>query len=354
MIAISSSGGIFLEVDISKKAGYFIKYGFLGLVVLAGLCSGAVWWYHHNHAYITVNDAAVTSSMVGVKTRAAGTLEEIVVADGEHVEAGAVIAKIKVDVTPDQIQQLEQTVALAQQNLDMIKAGTTVTQPVTASRSTGSGASAAAIGQAADRLQRMEQLYAMGAVSAMERDAAQAAYDSLQSAPAERPAVSYQTIVQPSSQEAIHGAEVQLRQAQNALEAAKSDAQATDIVAPLAGTVYYADIKAGDEVKAGQTLLNIGNGDDIWIEAYVPVEQQEKLHLGQFVKYDVAGKSLQGTVLDIADPQAEKTVKEADGATEGQRADNAKAGKLTVKISVPRDSMQGIKPGTRAAVQFAR
>ena len=89
-----------MEVDISKKVNYFIKYGVLGLVVLAVLCSGAVWFFYHHQTGFTVRDAQVSSSMIGARTKAALGAKKArgertgsvpygytLVADGVHLEA---------------------------------------------------------------------------------------------------------------------------------------------------------------------------------------------------------------------------------------------------------------------------
>ena len=138
-----------------------------------------------------------TSALISAKIN--GRIEEILVEDGAHVDAGQVIARVKVNVTPDQIHQLEQTVELSKRNLAEVQAGTTVTQPI---YSGASGPSQAEIDQAAAHLERMEELYAMGAISAVKRDEAAAAYEAARSS-GSAGSVSYQTIVQPSSPQVI-------------------------------------------------------------------------------------------------------------------------------------------------------
>ena len=84
-----------LEVDITKKVQYLMKYGLPGLIIIAVLCAGGIYYYQHQHKYFNVYDALVASSLVASKARTNGTITELVVADGEHVEAGDVIAHIK-------------------------------------------------------------------------------------------------------------------------------------------------------------------------------------------------------------------------------------------------------------------
>lgn len=408
-----------LEVDITKKVQYLMKYGLPGLIIIAVLCAGGIYYYQHQHKYFNVYDAQVASSLVASKARTNGTITELVVADGEHVEAGDVIAHIESSITDDQIQQLEQNVALSQRNLDEIKKGQTVTVAVPsaapAPAASSSGGSSASVASAAARMQRMNELFEMGAISAVQRDQAAADYQAAKaaassSAPAaSSPAVTYQTTTQPPDPKAVQNAELQLRQAQAALDNAKQDAQQTDIVAPVAGTVYYAsDIMEGAVVTAGQTVANVGNADDIWVEAKVKADQGQKLRLGQFASYEIDGHKLQGSIQDIetaadkaaadkaaqqeadqalgindnantgsanhasaADNNAADTSQSADNQNGTAQNDTAAQGSpspktttdtenadvdddtLIVKISIPTGLSFDLKPGMKAIVKFA-
>lgn len=320
-----------MEVDITKKVQYLMKYGLVGLILIAVLCAGGIYYYQHQHKYFNVYDAQVTSSLVAAKVHGNATITEKVVEEGEHVEAGDVIAHVQSTVTDEQIANLEQTVALSQRNLDEIKKGQTVTvavpsaAPAPAASAPRSSGSSQSVASAESRMNRMNELFEMGAISAVQRDAAVSAYHAAvaaasSSAPAasassSAPAVHYQTTTQPPDPKAVQNAELQLKQAQAALDNAKQDAAETDIVAPVAGTVYYAQgIDEGSTVKAGETVASVGNADDIWVEAKVSPDKAAKIRLGQFVSYEIDGHKLQGSVQDIQQP-AKKDDQSADSAT---------------------------------------
>lgn len=343
-----------MEIDISKKVTYFVKYGLVGMIALALLCAGGVWVYQHHGGYIKIYDARVTSTMVGVKTRANGKIAELKVGDGDHVEVGTVLARIAVNVTEEQIQQLQQNLELARHNLEEIRKGQTITTPVV----TGSAnyAAQADLAKAQARMERMNELFEMGAISAVKRDEAAAEYAAAQAAASASsvPEVTYQTTLQPSSPEAIKSAEIQVRQAEAALENAKKDSQATEIIAPVAGTVYFTDLTKDSDVRAGQTIMNIGDAGNIWIEARVTPEQRDRIRLGQFASYVIEGHSLQGSVLELEEgaeePRNEENAGEA--STEGS-APVVDDGKSVVKISLPTGISFDVKPGMKAVVQFA-
>ena len=325
-----------MEVDITKKVQYLMKYGLVGLILIAVLCAGGIYYYQHQHKYFNVYDAQVTSSLVAAKVHGNAMITEKVVAEGEHVEAGDVIAHVQSTVTDEQIANLEQTVALSQRNLDEIKKGQTVTvavpspAPAPAASAPRSSGSSQSVASAESRMNRMNELFEMGAISAVQRDAAVSAYPAAvaaasssapaASAPSSSPAVRYQTTTQPPDPKAVQNAELQLKQAQAALDNAKQDAAETDIVAPVAGTVYYAQgIDEGSTVKAGETVASVGNADDIWVEAKVSPDKAAKIRLGQFVSYEIDGHQLQGSVQDIQQP-AKKDDQSADSSANGADA----------------------------------
>ena len=96
-----------MEVDITKKVQYLMKYGLVGLILIAVLCAGGIYYYQHQHKYFNVYDAQVTSSLVAAKVHGNAMITEKVVAEGEHVEAGDVIAHVQSTVTDEQIAILK-------------------------------------------------------------------------------------------------------------------------------------------------------------------------------------------------------------------------------------------------------
>lgn len=388
-----------MEVDITEKVKRVLKFGPLALVALAILCAFGVWAYQHSQKGLTVYDAKVASTMVGVKAKADGTVTELVVQDGDHVEAGDVIASVQVKITDEQIAQLAQNAELAKQNLAQVQRGQTVTVPQSAASAPmpvpQSVGNSQAVANARARLNRMNELYEMGAISAVKRDQAAADLAAAEAAATPAPAVSapaatrYQTMTQPTNPEAVKQAELAVKQAEAALENAKQDAQATEIVAPVSGTVYLGDdIQEGADLKAGATVASIGDASNIWVEARLSPNQKGKIRLGQFVSYTIEGKKYQGTVLDIVDPadaqpdtaasgslpaaseekdeavQISSISEDADNVsgdeTEDSKSSNTEGnapdmsdGRLIVKVSLPKDMADTLRPGTDAVVRFS-
>lgn len=382
------------EVDLTKKVKNIIRFGLLGLIILAVIAGGGIYWYQHLNNNMTVYDAKVVSNDVAIKSKADGTITELVVQAGDHVEAGDVIAKITPSITDEKIAQLEQNVDLNKKTLEQLKKGltTAVTAPAApaapaATPSVDYGAQQR-LAEAASRLQRMNELYSMGAISAVKRDEAAADYASAKAAASAAPAAT-QTVpstpnitTQPADPKLIQQAELQVKQAEAALANAKEDQQATEIVATSAGTVVLADdIAEGTNVKANQQVASIEAADNMWLEAKVTAAQATKIRLGQFVNYTIAEKKLQGSVQDIIDPTVKKDdsdsnisdnntnndnaadTNDSDNNSNENAASNSKVkadstdavpdGYLIVRISLPADMSTDIKSGMSATVKFA-
>ena len=342
-----------MEIDITSKVKHCIKWGLVFFLIVAALCVGGAFLYQNQHRYLTLYDAKVNSNMVEARVRVSGTLTEIKVENGAYVEQGTVLANLKVNVTDEDLQQLEQTVELSKHNLAEVQKGTVITIPMTTG---GTNPTAAAdLASAEARLNRMNELYAMGAISANKRDEAEAAYAAAKAAAiVAEPVVTYQTTVEPASPEAIKSAELSLRQAEAALEMARSDAGSTEITAPVSGTVFFKNVAIGDELKAGQSIMGIGDKDSLWLEAKIPAGQEGKVYLGQFVKFVLDKDELSGTVIDIIAPAEDETSDQSISATEGTDHVASSESPLTVvRISLPPEISTEVKTGQMATVKIA-
>ena len=331
-----------MEVDVTEKAKNFIRFGLIGLIVLAALAGGGLYLYQHSNRGFVVSDAMVVGSESVITAKGDGKITEVLVQDGDYVEEGTVIARVESKITPEDIAQLEQNVQLAQQSYAQLQMGTTAVTQAPAAPVVDSGAQQRAANAYA-RMQRMNELFSMGAISAAKRDEAAAAYAAAQAAAnaAPAPAAAPQTTVIPTSPEVLKQAELQVKQAEIALSNAKNDQQATEIVATASGVISLAEGLAADsELKNEQEVARIQASNDAWLEAKLTENQAAKVRLGQFVNYEIDGHKLQGTVKDIAAPESDES-----------ETDQSKS--LTiVKISLPADPSFTIKSGMSGKIEF--
>ena len=337
-----------METDITEKIKPIIRYSLPIILIIAALLVFGIFKWNETKTVLNISDAKLTSSLVHVSAQSDGTLTEILVNDGDKVEAGQVIAKVKVITTPEQIEALQKACDEAQANYDnieqQIKSSTTTTQTVVSSApSSGNIAAAQArVDAAAAQAEKMSKLYSIGAVSATQYTEAQSEYSAAQAALSAASAPQQitrqvQTPTAPSKElsEALASAQVQLEQAQAALNQAQSDDNYADITAPVSGIIYLTDFKQGDNLKQNDVFINIGNTKNLWVEAPLTEEQYNKVHPGQFVHYTVDDLDLTGTVLEVT------------------HADDSDNNLITAaKISFPDDMIDKVTPGADVTVQI--
>lgn len=338
-----------MEVDYSKKADIIIKYGMPILLVIMLLISYIVFSATNKSETLTIRDAKIAGTFISVKAQANGKITSIVASDGSIVEAGDILATVEVAVTEDTIKQLEQNVNLAKENLEQLKKGQDIQMPV--APTVDLSAANADLSRAEARKDRMEELFKMGAISKIKRDEAVEDYNAAKARATAATPPEFKTVHKDTPPEIIESAELNVRQAEAALKRAKDDASATEITSPIDGTFYLANIEEGSEIHAGERLFNIGDAGNMWVEARVDDKTIEKLHLGQFVSYEINGKKFSGTIIEIEEEiKTENTVEQA---TEGDITKiEGDDGKRAVKISLSDEASVGQKPGKNVIVEF--
>lgn len=334
-----------METDITEKIKPVIRYSLPLILVIAAVLVFGIFKWNETKSVLDISDAKLTSSVVHVSSQSDGTLTEILVNDGDKVEVGQVIAKVKVITTPQQIEALQKACDEAQANYDnleqQIKNSVTSQTVVSTAPSAGDIAAAQArVDAAAAQAQKMSKLYSIGAVSATQYTEAQSEYSAAQAALSAASAprqVTQEVSSAPSKElsEALASAQVQLEQAQAALKQAQSDENYADITAPVSGIVYLTNFKQGDSLKENDVLLNIGNTKNLWVEAPLTEEQYNKVHPGQFVNYTVDDLNLTGTVLEV---------------THTDDSDNSLI--TAARISFPDDMMDKVTPGSTVQVKI--
>lgn len=340
-----------VEIDESKKVRFVIKYGLVCAIAISAICASLVWYIMFSMGSVDIYDAKIATNTVGAKVRTAGVIDKLLVQNGDRVKAGDVIAQVKVEITEEQIKQLEKNYELSLKNLEQVRKGVTVSTPkVTPGRSTGPSESE--LSNAKSRADRMSQLYEMGAVSGAKRDEAVAAYESLKASKVTvAPSVSYETVVQPANAQAVKQAEMAVKQAQAALLAAKNSTSATTIVAPVDGVVYLNDIEEGTKVKPGDVVAYIGDSDSTWVEAYLTEDEVQYAELGKLAAFYVDRQKFEGTITEILLPEELK--EQVSLNTDGTYENPYPEGKTVVKISIPSNSSI-VHPGKKVSISLRK
>lgn len=328
-----------MEVDITEK----VKRGFhgvlFGLVALAVLVCGGIWYWQQHATYEVICQARVQGVSGSVSAKTDGKVKEILVADGDMVEPGQLLATLEVQVSPEQVEELAAALEGAKRHYSEV-----VAQPEASAVSPSpvfSGlditAAKAKLDRAAIEKEKMDKLFALGAISAVQHNQAVTAYQAALSefSSAQSSSAAFSAPVhtpRENKAELLKIAELQVKQAQAAYEQSKMQQQSAQIFAPVGGIVEFKGVEAGLSITSGQPLFTISHTDDMWVETRLEAAQAEKLSLGRFVSYTIAaypGQRFEGTVYEIADaPEESQTVKEK-----------------IVRVSLPANAQVAFRPG---------
>ncbi|MEQ8200643.1 MAG: HlyD family secretion protein [Syntrophomonadaceae bacterium] len=291
----------------------------MAVILLAGMGAGVYWW-HLLQTTISTENAKVVADISDISFRVAGRLDQILVSDGEPVQAGQELASLdkeQLRIAREQAQavldiavanyqklpyDLESKAMAVQKARDQVAiADVSVTTAQTA------------LEDARRLLAKNQDLFASGAISEEALNTAksnfQKAEAALESARLSRD--SYQTGLKDSQQQqAAAGATSEpvllagIKQAQAGYDVADYNYNNASLKAPFAGKVVRIAAQAGETVSSGQTVLSLAQGDNTWINANIEEKKVNRLQPGQRVDIRIdtdPGKVFSGTVESVGD-----------------------------------------------------
>ena len=300
-----------MEVDITKllkKRIYLFTIFFLVIV----FCVSFILLHRMGRLNeLTVSNARFVHEQSQLQAANPLIVQEIHTAEGEHVTPGMLLVTIQNVFSEEEFTHLQRNVELAQKNVEQIRYGSAhLPQNIPEQQKR--------LDAARSRMERMNELYVLGAISAMKKNEAIAAYEQEKNA---LTADSSQNVGQ--DPEAIQAAEDQLKKAEEALAKARGNTSSIGMFASREGMVSQIFVNQGDRIENGNPILSLDIAENCWIEADIPVDDMNRIYLGQIVQYELDGHSAEGTVEEIAEMETEN---------EDTRS---------VRISVPPDRIAG-------------
>ncbi len=288
----------------------------------------AVITAHRADLVTSVSDTGTVASLREAKIAStlSGIVVEVFVTEGQRVQRGTPLMRLKTASLAATEAQARATVANARARLAQLLNGA---RPEELDRAAAGAAQAkAALDLAQANVQRIRTLYQMGAVSRQDLDStesqfrqAQAAYDS---------ATQSQRLTQLGARgEEVAAAQAQLAQAEAGLAAAQIQLRDATVTAPFAGTITQRSVEPGESVSPVATSFVLAQLDDVYAQLAVPERQRQGLRVGQAVAITVdalPGAQFAGKIAVI------------------QPAEAVSSRSFTVKVRVP--NPQGVlRPG---------
>ena len=298
----------------------------------------------------------VEATEVQVAAEVGGRIVELRVAEGDRVQAGAVIATLGTKDTELQIGRARAERAAAAAQLHLFEAGARVEDVRQAEAQVDASTSEIAaidveITSAQTDLDRFEALLKANAGSQKQRDDAKARVDLARErkrAAEERVRVARTTLDRVRAgarKEELEGARARVATVDAQLAVLEKGLRDAQVTAPTGGVVTQKLVDAGEIVAPRTPLVVVTDLDHAWANVFVPEPVVPRLKLGQAatVRTD-AGSTVQGTVTFIS-PRAEFTPRNVQTADERS--------KLVYRVKVTVDNSAGtLKQGMPVDADF--
>ncbi|MBI2882302.1 MAG: efflux RND transporter periplasmic adaptor subunit [Candidatus Methylomirabilis oxyfera] len=247
-----------------------------------------------------VANGTIEATEVEVSSKLPGRLAQLLVKEGDQVQANQVIARLDTSEIEAEVAQAQAALARAGAQLKELLAGSRL-QEIEEAR--------ANLQQAEDNLKlardewdRFDNLFKEGAISAQERDQAKNKVEVASSqvkATRER----YEMIRIGPRPETIEAARHERDRAKAALEMAQVRLRDSTILAPLSAVVLTKRAEQGEVVNPGFPIVILIDPDDLWLRVYIPESEIGLVGIGQDALVTVdsfPNRRFEGKVVEIS------------------------------------------------------
>lgn len=290
---------------------------------------------------LSASGYVVAHHKIAVGAKVMGRVSWIGVEKGDRVQAGQVLVRLEDNEFRAQSNQARANLAAAQAGLDRLRAGS---RPQEKLRDKAAVIQAeAAVKNAEADYDRTEKLVRDGVWPKAELDRATAARDTARALLQSARQSSSMTDVGPRAEE-IRAAEAQVNQMKAALDYAETQLAATEIKAPVSGTVLQRIVERGEMVSpsafgesgARTSVVSLADLSDLQIELDISQADFARLKMGQ-----------KAEIIPEAFPNLKYSGFIAEIAPEANRA------KATVQVKVKVDNPdEQLRPEMNARVNF--
>lgn len=258
------------RVKKEKNWKVYIPVTVLILLVLGG----GIYWYIDYSKYIKTDDAHLDADVVGISPKILGRISQLMVDEGDTVEAGELIAVLD---STDLVAQRNQVVAAMQ------VAETSVTQARAKYQADLQNLKVLEItlNKAKDDYDRAKIQFE-GSVITKEQYAN--TKRAMEIAQAQLDAAKSQTKVSGAQ---IQSAEASVENAKAQINTVNTQLNNTKLYAPCNGVVGKRWLLNGDIAQPGQSIFTLVQGDKLWVSVFLEETKLENLHVGQLVLFTI-------------------------------------------------------------------
>jgi multidrug resistance efflux pump len=311
-----------------------------GIVLMAIIAAIAVFLNFHR-APNTDLPGVVETQEVRLGSKIGGRIAEVLVTEGDTVEAGQLLVRYE---TPElEAQALQQQARLDAAEADLTKAKNGPRQEEIRQAKSDLESAQADLKLGEEDFDRAKQL-SPAALSRSEFDAKRAALDRSRGHGAASQA-RLDLLLAGTRAEDIALSEANVLEARGKLQEIQANLAEARVVAPEKAVVQVVTVRKGDLIPANQPVIRVLRADDKWVKVYVPETELWRVRLNQPVTVTCdadPGQRFEGTVFQISS-ESEFTPRNVQSAQERRFQ------VFGVKVRV-RDPKDIFKPGMAANV----
>ena len=292
-----------------------VVVGVAALVAVA--IAAAVVWLGRDDAVpegFAVGNGRLEAEEIHVATKLAGRVEEVLVDEGDPVEAGAVLARMDDDTLRAELRRGR--AALAQHREHRRAAEATLVQRESECE------------LARKQLRRAEALHARNVVSQERVDV-------------ERTRVETAEAACDAARAQIADAEAMIESAEAQIERIQADLDDMVLTAPRSGRVQYRLVEPGEVLPAGGRVVTLLDLDDVTMTVFLPTAEAGRVRLGAQARVlldALPDRPLPARVVFVAE-EAEFTPKQVETREERQNL----SFRVKVRVTGGEDAL--VKPG---------
>lgn len=332
-----------------KKKSQLLKYlviGVVGILLISVVGKRMNWWGGKEATKVCVEEVGLkdiyeTVSASGkvqpekevkISPDVSGEVVELYIKEGDRVQAGQLLAKINPNIYASGLERMEASLNTSKANLASSKARMAQSE--------------SQLAKARASYDRNKKLFADGAISASEWEAAKSAYE-----------VALADL--DATKEGISASEYNVKSAGASVKESKESLNKTSIIAPVSGIISKLNVEKGERVvgtsqMAGTEMMRIANLSEM--EVIVDVSENDilRVHYNDTADVEVdsyMGRKFKGVVTEIS----------SSANVSGVSADQVT--NFTVKIRIIRSSYEDLlankpvdyspfKPGMTANVDI--
>jgi HlyD family secretion protein len=298
--------------------------GIAAALVLAFLAIGAWQRFGREDRYegLASGNGRIEAVEIEVAAKTPGRLRDIMVREGDLVEAGQVVAVMDNESLEAQLRQAQAQMRQAENNVQTARSRLRQRESERAAARALVGQREAELEVSRKRARRSAILVEEGAASQQEADDDRARVDSAQAAVSAAEAqLSAAAAAVATARAEIGGAGSVVEASRATIERIESDIKDGYLRAPREGRVQYRVAQPGEVLGAGEAVLNLVDLSDVYMAFFLPTAAAGRIAIGAEVhlKLDAAPRYIVPAYVSFISDVAQFTPKTVETAIERQK-----------------------------------